>query len=84
MLTALAQTVPLLTRLASRRDELRQAHDHGQAALRDREGVEARGIQIKTELEKIRPVLREAEESLRQTADQAAEARRCCSRPAIR
>ena len=74
-LTALAQNVPLLTRLASRRDELRQARDRGQAARRDREAVETKGIQIKSELETIRPRLQEAEEALRQAADQAAEAR---------
>ncbi len=74
-LTALAQTVPLLSRLASRRDELRQALERGKAARRDREAVEAKGIQVKSELEKLRPRLQEAEEALRQAADHAAEAR---------
>ncbi len=74
-LTALAQTVPLLARLASRRDELRQAQERGQAARQDREAVEAKGIQIKADLEKMRPRLQQAEEALRRAADQAAEAR---------
>ena len=74
-LTALAGAVPLLARLAARRDELRQALERGQAARQAREAVEARGVQAKAELEKVRPRLQEAEEAARQAADRAAAAR---------
>ncbi len=74
-LTALAQIVPQLARLAARRDDLGQARERGRKARQERETVEAKGIQIKAELEKIRPRLQEGEEALRQAADQAAETR---------
>ncbi|HVS38851.1 MAG TPA: SMC family ATPase, partial [Gemmataceae bacterium] len=74
-LTALAQTVPLLNRLASRRDDSRQALERGRRAQRDREAVETKGVQLKAELEKIRARLQEAEEAQRQAADLAVEAR---------
>ena len=74
-LTVLAQTVPPLARLASRRDELRQAMERGLAARQAREAIEGRGIQAKAELEKIRPRLQEAEEAQQQAADQATAAR---------
>jgi len=74
-LTVLAQTAPPLARLASRRDDLRQAMERGRAARQAREAIEARGIQAKAELEKIRPRLQEAEGAQRRTADQSTAAR---------
>jgi exonuclease SbcC len=74
-LTALAQTVPLLARLLSRRDEMRQARERGQADLQARVTVEERGKQIKEELEAIRPRLDAATETLRQAAEQATAAK---------
>jgi exonuclease SbcC len=74
-LTALAQTVPLLARLALRRDEMRQARERGQAALQARVAVEERGKHIKEELETIRPRLEAATETLRQTAEQVTAAK---------
>jgi DNA repair exonuclease SbcCD ATPase subunit len=74
-LTELARIAPLFDRLASRRDDLRKAVERGQEARRRRDEVEAKGIAVKTELEKIQLRLQEAEAALRQKADQAAEAR---------
>jgi DNA repair protein SbcC/Rad50 len=74
-LTALAQTVPLLTRLATRRDEMRRAIERGHAALQARVAVEERGKKIKEELETIQPHLDAATEALRQAAEQAAAAK---------
>ena len=74
-LTALTQIVPLLTRLASRRDELLQARERGQAALQARIAVEEHGKQIKEELEATRPRLDAATEKLRQAAEQVTEAK---------
>ncbi len=74
-LTALTQIVPLLNRLASRRDELRQAKERGQTALEARVTVENRGKKIKDKLEAIQPRLDAATEALRHTAEQAAAAK---------
>jgi exonuclease SbcC len=74
-LTAQAQTVPLLSRLAARRDELRQARERGDAARRAREGAEEKGRQVKGELDTIRPKLDAATEALRQASERATEAR---------
>ena len=48
-LTVLARRRPL-ARLASRRDELRQAMERGRAGRQAREATESRGIQAKAEL----------------------------------
>jgi DNA repair protein SbcC/Rad50 len=74
-LTVLTQTVPLLTRLASRREEMRQAKERGQSALQARVAVEERGKKIKDELESIQPRLDAATDALRQAAEQAAAAK---------
>ena len=65
----------MLARLASRRDELRQAKERGQTAIEARGAVEERGKKIKDELEAIRPRLDAATETLRQAAEQAAAAK---------
>jgi exonuclease SbcC len=74
-LAGLAQTVPVLTRLQTRREELRQARAGEQSAQQTQQAVQTRGKEYAAEVEKFRPQVEEAARALQQANDQATEAR---------
>jgi exonuclease SbcC len=74
-LVAVAQVVPQLARFQTRRDELRQARATEDAAKRELEQVEARGRLCKAEVERLKPLLEEAQRVLQEASERAAEER---------
>jgi DNA repair exonuclease SbcCD ATPase subunit len=74
-LSALTQTLPLLTRFAAARDDLRRAQEREREARLARESVEARGKQYKSELDKLKPLLDEAVQALQKEAARETEAK---------
>jgi DNA repair exonuclease SbcCD ATPase subunit len=74
-LTALNQAVPLLTRLASRRDELRSTTEREKQVLDNQQVVRTRGEQAKADVERLKPLVESTARQLQEASDRATEAR---------
>jgi exonuclease SbcC len=69
-LDALAQLLSPLIRFAGHRDHLRQARQREREANQEREQVEARGKQLKAELNHLQPLVQAADQKARQAKEQ--------------
>ena len=67
--------VPQLARFQTCRDELRQARGREQAAAERLEQVEAKGKTLAAEVERLKPLVEQADRATRQASEQATEAR---------
>jgi exonuclease SbcC len=74
-LSALAQTLPLLSRFRERREELRQALETECRAQQKLQAIQAQGKHYAAEVEKLKAPLEEATRAAQQASDQATEAR---------
>jgi exonuclease SbcC len=74
-LAALAQTVPVLARFQTRREELRQALGREETARVALQQVQERGTRLAGEVSRLKPLAEEAARALQQANDQATEAR---------
>src|SRR5262249_49765513 len=68
-LVLLAQTVPLLTRFQTRREELRQTQARAEASEKTKLQVQARGTQCAQAVEELKPKAEEAARVLQQVND---------------
>jgi exonuclease SbcC len=73
-LDALAQLYPQLVRFGEHRDDLRGARKREGEAKQEREQVEARGKQLKAELNRLQPLVQAADQTARQLKDQETKA----------
>jgi exonuclease SbcC len=74
-LAALNQAVPLLARLAAKREELRANAAREQEVLANQQIVRAKGEKAKTNAERLEPVVEDVGRRLQEASDRAAEAR---------
>jgi DNA repair exonuclease SbcCD ATPase subunit len=74
-LTTLAHVVPMLERLANRREELRAALAREQSACQAQRAIQARGEGLKTEVERLRTSWEEAVRAAKHAAEEETEAR---------
>jgi exonuclease SbcC len=74
-LAAVAQVLPQLTRFHARRDDLRQARRTEEAAQRELEQVQIRGKQCKADVERLKPLVEDAQRALQEASDRATEER---------
>jgi len=74
-LTALSGIVPHLSRLHSCREDLRQALHREQTESQRLEQVETKGKALAAEVERLKPLVEQADQATRQASEQATEAR---------